>query len=85
MSIEIKTVIYPEQCIQYYEAKERGDLYAMHIWFQPPIYRSWEQIQSDIRFQEIVDTYKSEKKRIEETPADILKLELEMRFKEPKK
>lgn len=87
MSREIKTVIYPEQCPQYYEAKERGDVYAMHIWFQPPIYRPWKQIKSDMRFQEIVDTYKSEMKRIEETPNELLRIELEMKFKsqEPKK
>lgn len=75
----------PEQCQEYYDAKERGDVYAMHIWYQPPIYRPLEMIQADMRFRELEDNFKAEMKRIEETPNELLRIELEMRFKEPEK
>lgn len=76
----IQTVIYPEQEQAYYDAKERGDVYAMNLFYRHPIYKPWHQIKSEMRFQEIEENFKAEMKRIEEMEPELLRLETELRL-----
>ena len=76
----IKTVIYPKQEKAFYNALESGDMYAAHIFYIPPIYRSLESIKADMRLEELCRSHEAEMKRIEETPNDILRLEIEMKL-----
>ena len=77
---EVKTIIYPEQCKEYYKALEDGDMWAANLWYIPPIHRSWEDIQSDICFNEIVERHEAEQKFIEETPNELLRVMIENKF-----
>lgn len=70
----------PKQCQAYYDALERGDSYAVHMLHIPTPMRSFESMESERRMKELCDSFEAEMKRIEETPNDILRLELEMKF-----
>ncbi len=76
----IKTFIPAKQCDAYYEALKNNDGVAAHMLYIEPYYKSFEQIQSEIRFKRIVDEFEARMKYIEDTPNDILLIETEMRL-----
>jgi uncharacterized Fe-S cluster-containing protein len=80
MPKEIKYIMYPKQCKAYYKALEDGDGYAANLLHLPPVTKPLYMIESEMRFQEIVDNYEAEAKRIEETPNEMLRLELEIKY-----
>ena len=77
---EIKTVIYPKQCKEYYDAVEKEDWWAAELWRMPIIYRSWESVQSEMRMNEIVANYEAETKFAEELPPELLDTYIKVKF-----
>jgi len=80
MSI-IKTVIYPEQCKEYYEALKNNDYYAVNIWYNPPIYKSLEQINQEMNFLYLQLGFNAEIEYIKNTPNTLLETELKDKYK----
>ena len=81
---KIKVMFYPKQCDLYYKYLKEGDMVAAHLLHLPPVYRTLESIQSEVRMKELEDTLNYELKRIEETPNELLELELKLRLNDPK-
>lgn len=80
----IKFVIYPKQCKEYHEAVEAEDWFAANLWYMPPIHRRWADIESDMRFNELIANQEAETKRIDSMTNEELHLEIEMKYPEPK-
>lgn len=78
---EIKEVLYSEQCKEYYEAKERNDGYAMHIFFIPPFYVPFEMIRYQMRMIDLKEDLKEEMERIEKMDPELLELEIKLKIK----
>ena len=62
----VQRIIYPKQEQAYRDAVDRGDWYAANLFYMPPIYRPWEQIEMDMKFERMEAEFKAEQKFVDE-------------------
>lgn len=82
---KIQTVTYAKQCDAYYEAKERGDVYAMHMLFLPPVYKPLWVIKSEIKMLELKAQLDYELKRTKNMPKELLELEMRLKYEKTRR
>lgn len=81
---DIKTVIIHDQCKEYYEAFAKKDWFAVGIWYIPPTYRRVEDILADMKSQQLIDSFEREHERINSTDPELLRIEIEMKYRKEK-
>ena len=75
-SHQILKGIHPEQCKQYYKAKEEGDAVAMHYLSLPYWERPYYSIQSEIKIIEL----KCKLDRELAKPKELIELEMRVKY-----
>lgn len=78
-------VYYPKQCDEFYKYLDKGDMASAHMLWLPPVYESVESYKSRLKTEEIRLAYEAERKRIANTPNEILRIELEIKYGKQKR
>lgn len=69
------------QSKEFYEALERKDVCAAHLFFVTEPVTPLYILKARAESKALWENYKAEIKRVEEMPADMLKVEIELGFK----